>query len=210
MDFMIWIIEELENAEEFFHDAYLEVKGWIYPFYLLKYPLYGLYGVFLWLVEGFYEFYLWLDWAADRIDDILSWTNIRSLIRSWLYGIENLISWFSSWTYWVWKEIDEWWQGILPLVKEYIDSAVEGLEDFAATWNNFWNNIYPNLVSFTWLTTWWNSKILDVQKLINTAFTLRESFWEGWQDVREEVVSFFSDPLQWTYNKLDEFFERFW
>jgi len=210
MSFMVWIIEELERAEEFFYDAYQEVKGWIYPFYLLKYPLYGLYGVFLWLVEGFYEFYQWLNWAADQIDEILSWTNIRTLIRGWLSGIEIALVWFRSWSTFVGDYIADWWSGILPYILTYIDNAVEGLADFAATWDNFWNNIFPTLVTFGWLDPWWQSRLLEINALIGSWLASFQPFWEGWQEIREEVQSFFADPLQWAYDKLDEFFERFW
>ena len=210
MSFMIWIIEELERAEEFFYDAYQEVKGWPLGLDVLKYPLYGLYGVFKWLVEGFYEFYQWLNWAADRIDEILSWSNIRSLIRGWLSGIETALVWFRSWSTYVGQYIAEWWPTILPYILTYIDNAVEGLGDFAATWNNFWNNIFPTLVTFNWLDTWWQSRLLEIDTLIGSWVTSFTPFWEGWQEVRSEVTDFFADPLQWFYDKLDEFFERFW
>ena len=207
---MIWIIEELENAEQFFYDAYQEVKGWIYPFYLLKYPLYGLYGVFLWLVEGFYEFYQWLNWAADQIDEILTWANIRYLIESWYQDIEAALAWFRSWTTWVGQYITDWWSGILPYILTYIDNAVEGLGDFATTWNNFWNNVFPTLITFDFIDTWWQSRLLEIDTLISSWLTSFQPFWEGWQEIREEVQSFFADPLQWAYDKLDEFFEWFW
>ena len=210
MSFMIWIIEELESAEQFFYDAYQEVKGWIYPFYLLKYPLYGLYGVFLWLVEGFYEFYQWLNWAADRIDEIFSWSNIQSMIRGWLSGIEAAIDWFFSWTTWVGQYITDWWSGILPYILGYIDSVVEGWEDLVTAWDNFWAVTFPNLVSFAWLDIWWQSRLLEIDTLINSWMTSFQPFWEGWQEIRSEVTDFFADPLQWAYDKLDEFFERFW
>ena len=210
MSFMIFIIEELGDAADWFHEAYYEVKDWVWPFDQLKYPLYGLYGVFLWLTDGFYEFYQWLDWAADQIDEILSWTNVRSLIRSWLDGIEAALSWFLSWTTWVGQYITDWWSGILPYILTYIDNAVEGLEDFAATWSNFWTNIFPTLVSFNWLDTWWQSRLLEIDALVGSWLASFQPFWEGWQEIREEVNNFFADPLQWAYDKLDEFFERFW
>ena len=228
MSFMVWIIEELERAEEFFYDAYQEVKGWIWPFYLLKYPLYGLYGVFKWLVEGFYEFYQWLDWAADRIDEILSWTNIRSLIRSWLYGIESALAWFRSWTTFVGQYIDDWWTGILPYILTYVDNAVGGLVDLAAIWDNFWtvswpalledlevirenwssfwSVTFPTLVSFTWLTTWWNSRLLEIQDLINTALLDLEGSLAGWQEIRDAVFEFFADPLEWLWTRFTNWF----
>jgi len=210
MSFMIFIIEELDRAREFFYDAYQVAKDWVYPFSLLRYPLYGLNGVFLWLTDGFYEFYQWLEWAADQIDEILSWTNVRGLIRGWLDGIEAALSWFLSWTTWVGQYIADWWSGILPYILTYIDNAVEGLEDFAATWSNFWTNIFPTLVSFNWLDTWWQSRLLEIDALVGSWLASFQPFWEGWQEIREEVNNFFADPLQWAYDKLDEFFERFW
>jgi len=207
---MIFIIEELIAVEEWFYEAYQEVRDWVYPFYLLKYPLYGLYGAFLWLVEGFYDFYQWLEWAADRIDEILNWTNIRNLIRSWLYGIEDILTWFLSWTYWVRQEIADWWEGILPYILSYVDNAVEGFTDFIAIFDNFLTVILPNLLTFDWLTTWWDSRLLEIDALISSWLTSFSPFWEGWQEIRTSLADFFADPLQWIYSKLDEFFERFW
>jgi len=210
MSFMGEIIDLLWEISQWFYDAYQEVKGWVYPFYLLKYPLYAIYGRFMWLAEEFYDFYEWLEWAADLLGSVFSWSTIKSLIRSWLYGIEAALDWFLSWTTWVGQYITDWWSGILPYILDYIDSVVEGWEDFVTTWDYFWTVTFPNLVSFDWLTTWWNGKLLEVDTLINSWFLAFAPFWEGWQDIRDEVTSFFADPLQWVYNKLDEFFERFW
>ncbi len=232
MQFMTWIIEELANVSDFFYDAYSEVKDWIFPFYYLKYPLLGLYTTFHWLSESFYDFYQWLDWAADRIDEILSWSNIRSLIGSWLYRIEDAVDWFLSWTYWVRQEISDWWTGILPYILTYVDNAVEGFTDLIEAWDTFWTITFPTwttellrvgselsaffaftlptLVSFTWLTTWWNSKLTEIDTLINSWFLTFTPFWEGWLDWKGQVTEFFSDPYQWIYDRLDEFFERFW
>lgn len=232
MSFMNWIIEELEDIADFFYDAYQEVKDWLPPFDLLKYPLYGIYGRFRWLAEWFTDFRDWLDWASDWIDEILSWSNIRSMIRSWLYGIENALDWFLSWTTWVGQYITDWWSGILPYILTYIDNAVEGLtdliaawdyfwtvtfpswtsklDDLRASWSNFWTITFPTLVNFTWLGIWWNSRLLEIDALISSWLTSFTPFWEGWQEIRTEVTDFFADPLQWMYSKLDEFFERFW
>jgi len=210
MSFMNWIIEELEDIASFFYDAYQEVKDWYSPFDLLKYPLYGIYGRFHWLAEWFTDFRDWLDWAADRIDEIFSWSNIQSMIRSWLSGIEAAIDWFLNWATWVGQYITDWWSGILPYILTYIDNAVEGLANFAATWDNFWTNIFPSLVSFNLLDTWWQSRLLEIDALIGSWLASFQPLWEGWQEVRSEVIDFFADPLQWVYDKLDEFFERFW
>ena len=132
MSFMIWIIEELIAIQEFFYDAYLEVRDWVWPFYYLQYPLYGLYGSFYWLEDGFYEFYQWLLWAADKLDDIFSWAYLKALIGSWLYGIEEALDWFQNWGYWVGQYILSWYATVLDDILAYIDLAVEGLASLVA------------------------------------------------------------------------------
>ena len=206
MSFINWIIEELEDIADFFYDAYQEVRDWISPFDLLKYPLYGIYGRFRWLAEWFTDFGDWLYWAADLIDEILSWSNIKNMISSWLYGIESALDWFLSWTIWVGQYISDWWSSILPYILAYVDNAIEGLEDFAASWDNFWTNIFPNLVSFDWLDIWWQSRLLEIDALIGSWLTSFRPFWEGWQEVRAEVTDFFADPLEWLLAQFTDWF----
>ncbi|KKK66018.1 hypothetical protein LCGC14_2968300, partial [marine sediment metagenome] len=79
-------------------------------------------------------------------------------------------------------------------------------ETLRASWDNFWVTIYPGLVSFAWLTTWWNERLADVAGLIDSAFTIREGLWDGWQDVRGAVLEFFSDPLEWLWSKFTDWF----
>ena len=53
-------------------------------------------------------------------------------------------------------------------------------------------------------------EIKDVDGLIHSMLMewlpFYDTLCEIWQDIRD----FFADPLGWVYNKLDEFFERFW
>ena len=228
MSFMIWIIEELIAIQEFFYDAYQEVKDSVWPFYLLKYPLYGLYGSFYWLQDAFYEFYQWLLWAEEKLEETFSWSYIQSLIRSWLYGIENALDWFGNWTYWVRQQIDEWWQPILLYVLDYIDLAVEGLdtiivswdsfwtvtwpgllnnlEELQGNWSNFWSVTFPTLVSFDWLSIWWQSRLYDIQALIDTALQEFSGTLEGWQEIRDSVFEFFNDPWAWLEQRFANWF----
>jgi len=210
MSFMNWIIEELENIALFFYDAYQEVKDWYSPFDLLKYPLYGIYGGFHWLAEFFTDFRDWLDWAADQIDNMLTSSYIFTLLKTWLDWAEDAWYWVRYAINNVTDIIANWWSGILPYILTRIDNAVEGLASLIEAWDTFWTITWPDLVSFDWLGIWWNSRLLDIDALIDTWSKDLAPFWEGWQDVREEVINFFADPLQWAYDKLDEFFERFW
>lgn len=174
----------------------------------------------------------WYEDTVELLQDILSWTTIRNLIRGWLEGIESVIEWFSDWWIWVGGRIDYWWSGVISDVQDMIDAATQGIDDLRAAWDNFWtvtwpellddienlgaawtnfwNITFPTLVSFTWLTTWWASTMRDVLDLIDSAFTLRESLWEGWQEIRDNVLEFFADPLKWLYDRLEDFMDQYW
>jgi len=228
MYFIVWLIESLMLAEEWFYDAYLEVRDWVWPFYLLKYPLYGLYESFYWLVESWYLFYQWLLWLEEYIEDILSWSYIRSLIRSWLYGIEEALDWFQNWGYWVGRYINSWWEATLDSVQEMIDAASQNIDDLIVTWDNFWNVTwpklldelvllqanwtqfwsvtFPTLVSFDWLSIWWQSRLLEIQALINTALLELSGTLEGWQEIRDSVFEFFNDPWAWLEERFTNWF----
>jgi len=228
MSFMIWIIEELIAIQEFFYDAYQEVKDWVWPFYLLKYPLYGLYGSFYWLEDAFYDFYQWLLWAEERLQETFSWSYIRDLIRSWLYGIEYALEWFNNWGYWIGQYINSWWAATLDSVQEMIDAASQNIDDLIVAWNDFWNEIlpgilafletldnkwtqfwsvtFPTLVSFDWLNIWWQSRLYDIQDLINTALLELSGTLEGWQEIRDQVLEFFNDPWAWLEERFTNWF----
>ena len=60
------------------------------------------------------------------------------------------------------------------------------------------------------VNNWWRDRLLDVQGLINSAFVTRDSLWSGWQDLRDKVTEFFSDPEEWLYKAADRIIERFW
>jgi len=226
------IISWLKDIEDYFYDAYLEVWDWVYPFWLLGYPLLYISRGFGWLAYYFGEFRLWLYWAQDEIEDILSWSNIRSLIRGWLDGIEYLVDWFSDWWDNVTDVVGDWWEAVQVTVKGWIKVAVQGLDDlieawdtfwnitwtaFLAqfdtlrdSWDNFWTVTFPTLVSFAWLQTWWNSRLAEVNDLIDSKLAAVLPFYDDLVSLWDSIKEFFADPLQWAYDQLDEWFERFW
>lgn len=195
-----------------------------------------------WLGDGFaalvdfasecaYALWRASNWYEDTIEllrDILSWSNIRNLIRGWLEGIEEAIAWFSTAFSNVVAIINAWWDSVISSVQDMIDAATQGidevttawhnfwtvtwpgllddLEDLGAKWTDFWNITFPTLVSFTWLTTWWNSRLTDISELIDSAFTLRDGLWAGWQEIRDDVLEFFVDPLGWLEAKFTDWF----
>jgi len=228
MSFMNWIVRRLRDVSDWFYEVFLEVRGWVWPFYLIADFFYELSYLFYYLAGNFSDFGDWLEWAADEIGDILSWSNIRSLIRSWLPDLEDAIDWWDRWWKWVGEEIDDWWRDTRQTVKGWISAAEDWLSDWIdalerslntlkAAWDewkvkissfnelwlwftNWWGNVLVNL------DTWWNDRLIDISALIDTAFTLREPFWAGWQDWRDKVVEFFTDPLGWLEARFTDWF----
>lgn len=232
MRFLDWIIEELEGIADWFHEAYYIVRDWVWPFYLLEDPLYAIYGRFRWLAEWFGDFKEWVEDTADRLLDILSKWDIWDFFEWWFDAAEKAWNWVRNAFNNVLDIIADWWSTILPYIISYIDIVGDALYDLEATWDTFWTvtwpewvgnlqelrslwdtfwtETFPTLVSFSWLATWWNDRLLDINSLLESQVLTLAPFWAGWQEVRDSVVEFFADPLQWAYDKLDEFFERFW
>jgi len=135
------------------------------------------------------------------ISDLEAWTITEfNTVRDWIL---TLISDVSSWTI---TQIDN--------VKSAILAIVGNLELWTRAEIDTIMALLSALIDWdaltAWITTWWNNRVTDIQGLIDSAFTLRESLWAGWQDWRDSVAEFFADPLEWLYTKMDEFFERFW
>jgi len=232
MRFLDWIIEELWDAADWFHEAYEEVKDWVSPFDLLQYPLYGLYGVFLWLAEDFEDFNEWVDDVAYQLGRFFTELDLEKWFSDWAEKILDAWYWFLGRWDWFLEAVGDWWATIWPYVEGYVNSAVEGLdelkaawgsfwhttwpewtswvEDLQAAWDHFWEVTFPNLINWDELGTWWQGRLQDIDTLVNdkirTWFPFYDDLVELWGDIRE----FFTDPLKWVYDRLDEFFERFW
>ena len=232
MWFINSIVSWLSSARDYFCDAYLEVRTWVYPFYYLSTPLYYLYNAFYYLAYYFSSFNDWIDWAATQLANIFSWETIKSLIKGWLPQLESAVDWFLNRLSWFTTQVTNWWNSTKTTVQGWISSAISGIRtlvDQTNTWlanlqeawdswasqlpnwnevwgwfGNWWGNTLVNLGN------WWTQRLTEVTSLLNTAFLEREPFWAGWQDVRDQVVEFITAPLQWFYDRLDDFFERFW
>jgi len=228
MSFISWIVESLRGISNFFYDIFLEVRGWIFPFYLAAPFFYEICWLFYYLAKSFSDFGEWVDDAASKLEDILTWSNIRSLILSWIPNLQPVITWWQNWTTWVGQAIDDWWQSIKSTVQGWIDIATQGFDDLVvawdnfwtatfpywtskldglkAAWDNFWTVTFPTLVSFSWLTEWWGTELKDIGSLINSRIKEWMPFWAGWQDVKDNVIEFITDPLEWLLGKFTDWF----
>ena len=48
--------------------------------------------------------------------------------------------------------------------------------------------------------------MVDVESLINSAFTERERYWSGWQDMRDKVIEFFANPFDYLWSRFADWF----
>lgn len=232
MWFINYIIEQLATARDRLLDAYNEVTGWIFPFGYLAYPLYGLYTAFYYLVYYFGNFNDWLVWADGRITQIISEYDIWSILSTPISWAQVAYNWVYYATYNVQTVITGWWSATSSTVMSWvyaandyalflynsllssiniIQSQLDNLDlefpdipELLAWFLNWWGNILANL------NLWWSDRLFEIQGLITSKFIEFTPFWEGWQELRSEVTEFFDDPLQWVYDKIDEFAERFW
>ncbi len=228
MRFMDWIIDLLYDTCLFFYDARQEVEDWVWPFYLLALPFDGLYDAFYYLAKAFEDFDEWVDDIADRIRDLLDFGDIWSYFRDWFTWAEDAWNWVRNAWDRVTNIVDDWWLVTSSTVGGWIAAATEGFDDLveawdtfwhitwpellgnvhtlSETWDNFWTVIFPDLVSFTWLGIWWDARLLDMQSLIESWAVTLSPFWEGWQDVRDNVLEFFNDPLEWLWVRFTDWF----
>jgi len=232
MYFMNWIVSRLNDAASTLYDMYQETYSWVWPLNLISNFFYFLAVYFSDLAWNFSDFFSWLLTKLAQVGQVLTWDNIYSYFK--LYFDAAVNAW--EWVRYAWDNVTSiitiWWSGALTEVKNLIATATQGLDDLKASWDNFWNVTwpewtgkldslvatwdtfwsvtFPTLVSFGWLTTWWTARVKDVQGLIDSAFTIREPFWSGWQEWRDKVVEFFTDPEEWLYKAMDRIIERFW
>ncbi len=232
MSFMTWIVNWLDYIGDFFYELYLDCYYAGFPLDILDTWFYAISGYFYNLAQNFYYFNEWVDDTAAKVVNILSYDNIYSHFKGFFDAAINAWDWVVD-SFWnVWDIADDWWSSKRSTVQGWIAIAVEGLDNLKVAWSNFWNitlpellsnlnslraewdnfwtQTFPTLINISWLTTWWDSKLADIQSLMDSAFLLRSSFWEGWQDWRDKVTEFITDPEQWFYDRLEEIFERFW
>ncbi len=171
------------------------------------------------------------NWYRDvsiKIGNYLSWDTIWSYIVSYIPNLEDIRDWFYGVTDNILSIVSDWWLATQVTVQGWIDTAVGELQGIAGDWTSFWNNLWPaltdsfnslksgwstflgvtlpNLVNFSWLETWWNSRLQDVRGLIDSAFLSRDSWWAGWQDMRAQVVEFFSNPIEYIWSRFIDWF----
>ncbi len=232
MWFMNYIIQRLNDASGFFYGVYLEVISWVYPFWLAAFPFYNLSVLFSNLAWDFYDFNTWVDYVEGRVASLLTFDNIYSYFSSYFDAAVNAWNWVDQTFGDINTFMSSWWSTTQYTVLAWVDEAksyaaalVNNLSTTVNTllsaWDDFKGRI-PTIdeVIYWWgdwtgellsvVNSWWSGTLLQVQSLIDSAFTLREPFWDGWQDWRDKVIEFFTDPEDYLAKRIESMLERFW
>lgn len=232
MAFINDIIEALNNIDAWLYDFYQSHFDEIWPMNWLAFACYKLSAIFNKIAWAFHDLGQWIYSAVDQLNLILSWDDIQKLLSLWIEYATTAVQWVLQATTNVTSIITEWWSARLGEVKGLIAIATEGLDTLRANWDSFWTITFPQwtseldvlsstvdnffaetlptLFDINYAETWWAGKVIDVNKLIETAIKTWFPFYESLADLWDSVEKFFADPLQWIRDNIETFLIRFW
>jgi len=228
MGWMTPIVNALNSVSSWFYEVYLDVYGWVYPFYLTAPFFYYLSSLFSNLAWYFNDFGNWINYVANQVAAILSWSTIWSYILSYVPNLLSIRDWFYSWATSVTATVNTWWSTTQTTVLAWVQGAkdfatalfnqlsatlaslqaawdafkgkIPSLDAIIAWWGNWWGQVLLQL------GTWWAARLLDVQGLIDSAFLSRDGWWAGWQDWRDQVAEFFGNPVEYLWQRFADWF----
>lgn len=185
-------------------------EGWLWPLNTLASFFRLLLSIANGLRGAFYDFVVWAQRIEKNIVEFVTKSWVFDFFSDPLYHLNQLWVWFLSWASNVTSIVSNWWRGVQSTVlgwveatKTYALGLVNNLQgmfnSLQSSWNSFTGTVLPSLASR-----------FDVEALIKSAFAPWADLFNFWGKVGGEIKAFFADPLQWAYNKMDEFFERFW
>jgi len=210
MSFIYNIEYLLNDVSSFFYDVYLECFYSYYIPNIIGDIFYEIHLVFSDLAWQFFYFADWVDYITYKIEGVISEWDIFDILDYWLDKAEKAWNWISDAWGNVTNIINDWWEGQLAELKEWWEDQLAELEAVRDAWNHFWTTTLPNLITFTWLDAWWSSRLLEFQEWFNSELQELLPFYNDFMELWEGIRDFFIDPLQWLYDKMDEWFDRFW
>ena len=222
------ISEALNSVASYLYGIYQQASGWIWPFSAVAPLFYYLSSLFGTLALLFSYFITLVNNLISRVAEILSWNMIWELIQSYVPNLTQIRDWFYSWWYYVSSVVISWWEATGVTVQGWINIAVQPFNTLLTAWNNFWNSLWPQLVgsfyslrsawenfwlvtlptlvSYTWLGTWWVSRLLDVMGLIDSSL---RSYFPNYDELVRlwgSIAEFAANPLEYLWQRFADWF----
>lgn len=226
------LVDFFSNASSYFYDLYLEAYDAPYIPYAFAWPLYLMSDLFADISWAFYDFYYWAYDVVDRLGDILSWSTIYGYITSYWPNLNSALSWFSNWYNNVINAVEDFFNDAQGTIQQWINSAVDlalaawdwlidGFNTLQIAWDNFKSKIPTIDELIDWFSNWWGNVLStlrswgmlaanEIRDLIDSKISEWFPFYDNLVSLWGEIQDFIADPLQYAYDKLDEWFERFW
>ncbi len=210
MSFLVNIRQYLYSIASFFYNVAATTGGWVWPFSGVSSLFYSVGRGIDSITWEVYLFDVWLQGVQTQLAQVISWSSLTSWFNQYLGWLVTAYNWvINSWTY-VQQILGSWWAATSTTVLGWIAAATQGLAEVRTWWANFSTTVLPNLVSFAWLGTWWAGQLPGIQALIYSTLRSAFPFYDELSQLWSGIRAFFVDPLQWVYDQLDTFFERFW
>ncbi len=163
-----------------------------------------------------------IQWVLDRINDAFEW--IAQLVAWWeefrqeVLDFVNLVpvwigevwNWITNLGQMIGQWISDWWDGIYDTVKEWVLSRIDEAKELITDLTTRVETIIIRVEDFFTVTLPQLARSIDVQDWITDRLAPFREMFNFFEAFKTDIVAFFSDPLQWIYDKLEEFFERFW
>lgn len=157
------------------------------------------------------------------ITDVESWTttqlnNIQATLTALITDLElwtttqlnNLQATFNA----LIGNVESWTVTQIDNAKSAILAVIGDLETWTITEINTIQSILTTLIDWaaltTWITAWWNERLLDIQSLINGTLQAWFPFYDELVALWGDIKLFFTDPEDWLYKSADRIIERFW
>lgn len=204
------VIELLNNVSGSFYNAYLETRGWIYPFSSVAIFFYGLSSLFASVSWQLYNFSQWVSYVTDRIANILSYENIASHFKSFFNMASEALEWVRGAFKNVTNIIDTWWSEARLTVQSWVDTARQALQSNLDAANKIIGSIQETISDLKGKIPTVNEVQTWITSLLATKIKELEPFWAGWQEMKSQVVEFFTDPGKWFMDRIEGWLERFW
>jgi len=146
----------------------------------------------------------------SSIKEFLTRFDLDAILLEPLRRLGELWSWFLDRISEVKSIIAEWWEAakdtVLGWISTFVDVVYQLLDDLEASitelssrWDDFWTITLPTLASH-----------LDVAEAINNLRKEWSDLLDTWSELSEDIKLFFADPLGWLYERLEDFFDRWW